>query len=726
MTRCLAFLLPALLFSFAVSAAEPVVRTFNDDGAWCWFEDERAIIHNGKLIIGSVAAGAHDSSRSGDIDAAVYSINDGSGTVVELHDALQRDDHNSPAFVVRPDGRVLAMYAKHGPENHVYYRISSSTDLTQWDAEKTITPSDSSRITYSNLYYLPAENQPTGRIYDFFRGYDNSFKPSWMYSDDWGESWNVGGVYITFTDPDNPTFKQRPYVRYNSNGRDEVHFLFTEAHPRNYPNSLYHAYYKGGKLYRTDGTFISNLADGPITPASATRIFAGDANNVAWGSDIELDPDGRPIAVFSVFKSFSDHRYHYARWDGAQWIDNEIAYAGTGLYQAEQEYTGLISIDPNDTDTVYISADVDPETGAPLPSGHYEIFRGHRAGGSEWIWTPITPNASADNLRPIVPRWDDAHTALLWMRGTYTAYTNYNLDVVGMLYGVRNPPPGRTSLNLNLGGGNVVEEFGPAFAAHGGTGVFSASDAWWNGVGPDSIGSSGLVASDGGALPDVRFFAACESATNVGEIDWSETPLVERMGGSPEGIQVKEGGGFVSTAMQSYMRENAGSSPQRRFAVALAGLQPGRYDVYAVADNTYHTAGSGDNRRYRIFAGTDELAGPTPFLEYGYQVVSNTDWSRWEEGDTYARFRLDVQRGEALVLVSEESRGAGNECLFNFIQVVQEARFYRVDLNGDGAVDRLDLMQLIRDWHRMDRPESDTNDDGRIDAQDLLIFCQHL
>ncbi|HNV15774.1 MAG TPA: hypothetical protein PKL63_14025 [Dermatophilaceae bacterium] len=29
----------------------------NDDGAWSWFEDERAIIHNGKLIAGSVAAG---------------------------------------------------------------------------------------------------------------------------------------------------------------------------------------------------------------------------------------------------------------------------------------------------------------------------------------------------------------------------------------------------------------------------------------------------------------------------------------------------------------------------------------------------------------------------------------------------------------------------------------------------------------------------------------------
>jgi hypothetical protein len=26
-----------------------------------------------------------------------------------------------------------------------------------------------------------------------------------------------------------------------------------------------------------------------------------------------------------------------------------------------------------------------------------------------------------DNLRPIIPKWDDPRTALLWMRGTYRA-----------------------------------------------------------------------------------------------------------------------------------------------------------------------------------------------------------------------------------------------------------------------------------------------------------------
>jgi hypothetical protein len=36
-----------------------------------------------------------------------------------------------------------------------------------------------------------------------------------------------------------------------------------------------------------------------------------------------------------------------------------------------------------------------------------------------------------DNIRPIVPKWDSSHTALLWLRGTYSTAQMYTLQVVG-------------------------------------------------------------------------------------------------------------------------------------------------------------------------------------------------------------------------------------------------------------------------------------------------------
>jgi len=437
--RLLGWLLWLLLPAWA---AQPVV-TFNDDGGWCWFQDERAIITQGKLVIASVAAGAHDPARRGNVEVVVHDLTSGASTKVVLHERLQLDDHAAPALLVRPDGRILAVYSKHGSENCFYYRISQRPhEASAWAPERSFVPSPSSRITYSNLHYLVKE----GRIYNFFRGLDDSFKPSYAWSDDLGETWLRGTVFIQVPG----TFRHRPYVKYASDGVDTVHFFYTEGHPRNYDNSVYHVYYRHGRLHRSDGSPIRLLAQGLKTPQEGTCIFKGDANNVAWTSDIELDRAGRPYVAYSVQKGSAglpeqdhgqDHRYRYARWTGSRWVDHEIAYAGSKLYAGEEDYTGNIALDPADPDCVYISTNVDPATGRPLISRtdgrrHWEIFRGRtRDGGKSWQWAAITRDSTADNIRPFVTRADKAVRAVLWLRGTYRRYTDYDLDVVGFVLG---------------------------------------------------------------------------------------------------------------------------------------------------------------------------------------------------------------------------------------------------------------------------------------------------
>ena len=189
-----------------------------------------------------------------------------------------------------------------------------------------------------------------------------------------------------------------------SNGTDTVHITYTEAHPRDFDNSIYHVYYKGGTLYRSDGTAIHPLTQGLTTPDEGTRIFQGDANNVAWTVDVVLDPaNGRPHVVYSVQigsaglptgQGGTDMRYRYARWDGTAWRDHPLAYAGTRLYSGEDDYTGLASLDPTDTSVIYISTNANPTTGAALMSAadgrrHWEIFRGDTANaGDSWHGHP--------------------------------------------------------------------------------------------------------------------------------------------------------------------------------------------------------------------------------------------------------------------------------------------------------------------------------------------------
>ncbi|MBS1828948.1 MAG: BNR-4 repeat-containing protein [Acidobacteria bacterium] len=417
----------ALLFATSLlGAAPPAIRVLHDDGGWCWFEDERAIVVDGKLLFGVVAGG-----RKGNVEAVSYDLKTHQSSVFVLHkpespEEQRRwmDDHNSPAFLLRPDGRVLAMYAKHGVDEKIYYRVSEPKDLARWSEERIFVPSPSSKVTYTNLHYLSAEK----RVYDFFRGIHNSYKPSYATSEDLGETWKAGNVVV-----DVPTqVRHRPYVKYASNGKDTVHLAYTDGHPRDFDNSIYHIYYRQGVLYRSDGTAIRALKEGLRSPQEGTLVYKGGANNVAWISDLHLDAKGNPVLVFSEQRAQdgSDHRYHYAKWEGGRWVEHEIAYAGSRLYRGEDDYTGNIALDPNDLSRVYISTNADPVSGKPM--AHYEIFSGVSKDGAKWTWMPLTKDSTQDNIRPIIPI-SRGVPAVLWLRGKMIAYTNYRFEVVGLI-----------------------------------------------------------------------------------------------------------------------------------------------------------------------------------------------------------------------------------------------------------------------------------------------------
>ena len=429
---------PSAGFPFAQA---PTVLT--KDAGYCWFEEPRALFVGDTLIVGNVASGWADPNKKGDIEAIAYDSKTRQTTVTELHDRLELDDHDSPAFVRRPDGRLLTLYAKHGTENHFYYRVSSPGSLSTWDNERTFVPTAATKLTYSNLFLLTSE---ANRIYDFYRGLDDSYKPSFAYSDDAGETWKSGNVVINVPS----TEKHRPYVRYASNGLDSIHLLYTEAHPRDYDNSLYHVSYRQGSLYRSDGTLVHSLAQGLTSPSEGSRIYQGDPDHVAWGMDLKLDQVGRPVALYSVQvgsaglptgQGGDDIRYRYARWDGSTWHDSALAYGGSKLYSGEDDYSGLAVVDASDTNVVFISTNADPLTGKPLLSAgdglrHHELFRGETTdGGQTWQWTPVTHDSTLDNLRPIVPPPGPAgQRALLWLRGKYRAYTDYQQELLAVLW----------------------------------------------------------------------------------------------------------------------------------------------------------------------------------------------------------------------------------------------------------------------------------------------------
>src|SRR5918999_1749358 len=76
-TACLACARPAL----AANDIAGELVTFNDNGAWSWFEDERAIVDTvaGKIVVSSVAdaLGTGGATRNGDVEVASLDLASG-------------------------------------------------------------------------------------------------------------------------------------------------------------------------------------------------------------------------------------------------------------------------------------------------------------------------------------------------------------------------------------------------------------------------------------------------------------------------------------------------------------------------------------------------------------------------------------------------------------------------------------------------------------------------
>jgi hypothetical protein len=416
---------------------------FNDNGAWCWYQDERAVVdlNSGKLIIGSVASGAGTGgpSRDGHIESIIFDLNSRlSQKYIFMN--VGCDDHNTPAFLVRPDGQYLTMYAQHY-DVYSRYRIY---DGNSWSVEQlfdwnSIPGGTDFSTTYSNLFYISAED----KIYNFVRCYARS--PNMMVSTDQGDTWTYGGL---LTQPDENIGYVNGYFKYAGNGIDRIDFICTEHHPRDYNTSIYHGYIYNGRSYTSDGIVLDSIITDKKAPnpSDFTSIFA--ANTIindalmtrCWTIDIATYGNGVITALFQVRVNDDpnnpsddpDHAFFFARYDGFSWKSTYLGQAGKKMYSSEQDYTGLGALHPNNPNVIYISTPFDPRDNTDLVLR--EIFKGTTSdNGLSWTWTQITQNSTVSNFRPIVPAWDSDHTALLWWRGTYSTAQRFDAAVVGII-----------------------------------------------------------------------------------------------------------------------------------------------------------------------------------------------------------------------------------------------------------------------------------------------------
>ena len=416
-----------LIAASAASAAPPKIRSLGG-GAWSWFGEPRGVHHRGaydRSYLGWV-------DRSGNVKVASYDHDTRVRTTAVLKWALDTNDHANPSLHVRPDGRLMVFYNRHDG-TQMRYRISSlPEDVRSWTRERTVPtntqgPDGKSGYAYPNPLRLSAER---GRLFLFWRG--GNWQPSFSTTVDQGRTWS--GARTLIREPD-----QRPYVKYASNGRDTIHFAFTQGNPGSADTDIHYAKYRGGALYGANGRKIKSLAELPLLPRQADKV--SDTELKTWIHDIALDARGRPVVVFTTLPSDDDHRYHYARWTGTRWSQHEITPAGGSFGDPDSEtrdryYSGGITLDHENPGAVYLSREV---------NGTFEVETWRTADdGKTWSRQAVTSGSGTKNVRPISPRGlqsfnDDM--SVVWMRGAYSTYLNYQTDITTRLLNGGNIPP---------------------------------------------------------------------------------------------------------------------------------------------------------------------------------------------------------------------------------------------------------------------------------------------
>jgi rhamnogalacturonyl hydrolase YesR len=411
------------IYSTVIAQRAEDYATLASDGAWCWFSDPRAVYFKGqheRTYMGFV-------SSTGDIFVQSNDHTTGETTTHVLYDKLQADDHTNPSLLFLPDGRLMLFFTRHN--GNIYYTQSKlPEDISAF--EKVDSLNFGSRLCYTNPIMLSAEKN---RIYLFFRGgYD--WKPSFISSDDLGKSWSLPKTLVSKKVYD---MNNRPYVKIVSDGISNIHFAFTDGHPREENhNSIYYLRYERGKFYDAFGKKIGDIKNLPLRQEAVPKAFDGIVNNQrAWIWDIALTPDKRPVIAFTTMPEETQHFYNYGIWTGKTWTHRRICEAGSAFPRlirekqnrdAEPHYSGGISLDHNNPAIVYLSKPRDDR---------FEIEQWTTADeGKTFTHQALTSKSLKDNVRPIVVRNapQTLSPRVLWMNvNRYEHYSNFNTAIKG-------------------------------------------------------------------------------------------------------------------------------------------------------------------------------------------------------------------------------------------------------------------------------------------------------
>ena len=370
-----------------------------NNGAYCWFQDPRAIYIDGKIIVSWV-------TDKGKLQIGQYDTANGKIDIVTIKEEWEIDDHDVISFLVHPDKRITIFYAIHHRAGLYSKTSKNPSDIHDWLEEVQITHE---KTTYSHPVYLSDEDM----VYVFFRG--ANFKPQYVTSNNM-KVWSKPQTILE--DQNNKDKSLRPYLKVISDGISNIHLAFTDGHPRNVnENSIFYVRINKGKLYNAGNEFLINLKDAPLTQFKKALVYDAHKDLKSWIYDLAILSSGKPAILYTKLSNDDkQHFYYVAEYKNNEWIHKFIANAGGSIAdEREPHYSGGICFNQTDPNIIYTSEQ----------DGNHFVIKKYR---KNMLSKSSIIIADGNNVRPLFVRGGEHY--FIYMKGEYRHYTNFKTKIM--------------------------------------------------------------------------------------------------------------------------------------------------------------------------------------------------------------------------------------------------------------------------------------------------------
>jgi hypothetical protein len=388
-------------------------------GAWSYFGDARAIAHGRRVFTGWI-------STRGDVWVAEVDTRTLAITKKLIYRDLGVDDHNNPSLVWF-HGRLMAFFCEHsgrvlGKHAKMRYRLAREpyTVAAGFGPVRKVGTNTPGGLgcTYPN----PVRSGH--RLFLFWRGGD--WNPTFSITTD-GRHWTKARTLVK--GPGTRRRPERPYAKYAEGPGDSFAVAFSDGHPKEWANSLYFLEYRRGAFYKPDGTLVGTLDDVPFQREQTDVLYRYDpASGRAWPHDVAWGPHGNPVVAYTrrIGGGSGTDYFHYARWTGAGWSDEELTDAGAGAHTFTSGGITLMHEHPNNV----LLSRTDGEW------NQVELWTRPDIAGGPWSHFPLTASRNGFSIRAVFPReyTQRRRAVVLYFEGTANSFEDFDTRVKMLIY----------------------------------------------------------------------------------------------------------------------------------------------------------------------------------------------------------------------------------------------------------------------------------------------------